>query len=206
MGAFSPSLLVDEALMERVERHVLVPTLDALRRDGIDFRGVLYAGLMLTPAGPKVLEFNTRFGDPECQALMVRLRTDLLELMIATCEARLSDMDVEWEPGASCCVVLASQGYPDKPRMDVPIHGLDEAGEVEGVTVFHAGTKRNAAGEVVTAGGRVLGVTAIGADLSEARRRAYAACDRIGFEGKTLRSDIGAGAVTKPQPRVRVQS
>jgi phosphoribosylamine--glycine ligase len=203
MGAFSPSPLVDEALMDTVQREVLVPTLDALRREGIDFRGVLYAGLMLTHAGPKVLEFNARLGDPECQALMVRLRSDLLELMLATCEGRLSEAEIDWEPGASCCVVLASSGYPEKPRLDVPIVGLDEAAKTEGVNVFHAGTKRNAAGEIVTAGGRVLGVTAVGADLAEARQRAYGACDRIGFEGKTYRRDIGSPAVTPARAAAR---
>ncbi|MEX2217602.1 MAG: phosphoribosylamine--glycine ligase [Phycisphaerales bacterium] len=197
MGAFTPSPLIDEALMDRIQRDVLVPTLDALRRDGIDFRGVLYAGLMLTHAGPKVLEFNVRFGDPECQAMMVRLRSDLLELLLATCEGRLGETEIDWEPGASCCVVLASDGYPEAPRLNAPIVGLEQAGAVEGVQVFHAGTKRTAEGEVVTAGGRVLGVTAHGADLHEARRRAYEACDRIGFEGKTYRRDIG-GAIAGP--------
>lgn len=193
MGAFSPSALVDDALMSRIQSQVLVPTLDALRRDGIDYRGVLYAGLMLTHAGPKVLEFNCRFGDPECQALMARLRSDLLELMLATCDGRLADAHVDWEPGASCCIVLAAEGYPDKPRSGDVIRGLDEAAKVEGVTVYHAGTARAADGSIVTAGGRVLGVTAVGADLEQARTRAYAACDLVSFAGKTLRRDIGKG-------------
>jgi phosphoribosylamine--glycine ligase len=204
MGAFSPSMVVDEALMAKVQREVLVPTLDALRREGIDYRGVLYAGLMLTPGGPKVLEFNARFGDPECEALMVRLKSDLLELIIATCEGRLSEMDIEWEPGASCCVVLASSGYPEKPRLNVPIVGIEEAEKVEGVTVFHAATKRGEGGEIVTAGGRVLAVTAVGAELAEARRRAYAAVDRIGFEGKTFRRDIGAKTEAPARAAARV--
>ena len=195
MGAFSPSGLVDDAMMAKIQSQVLVPTVDALKRDGIDYRGVLYAGIMLTPAGPKVLEFNCRFGDPECQALMARFRSDLLEVMLATCEGRLDEVDIEWEPGASCCVVLAAAGYPDKPRGGDVITGLEEAGRVEGVRVYHAGTARDAAGRVVTAGGRVLGVTAVGADLEQARRRAYQACELIRFEGKVMRRDIGVKAV-----------
>src|SRR5215213_1737251 len=113
MGAFCPSRQVDDAMMKRIERDILVPTLDALRREGIDYRGVLYAGLMLTPGGPKVLEYNCRFGDPECQALMVRLESDLLELIVATCQGRLNEVEIAWKPGASCCVVLAAPGYPD---------------------------------------------------------------------------------------------
>ncbi|MFM9995110.1 MAG: phosphoribosylamine--glycine ligase [Phycisphaerales bacterium] len=194
MGAFTPSTIVDEATMAKIQSLVLVPALDALRRDGIDFRGVLYAGIMLTHAGPKVLEFNCRFGDPECQAILVRLKSDLLELMLATCDGKLADTDVEWEPGASCCVVLAAEGYPEKPKSGAVIHGLDAAAAVEGVTIYHAGTTRARDGTIVTAGGRVLGVTAVGADLEQARRRAYAACDLIVFAGKTYRTDIGIKA------------
>ncbi len=191
MGAFCPSGTISDALMDSIQREILVPTLDALRRDGIDYRGVLYAGLMLTPAGPKVLEFNCRFGDPECQALMVRLESDLLELILATCRGELSEVDVRWKPGASCSVVLAAPGYPDEPRAGIPITGVEEAAKLQGVSIFHAGTKRNAEGQLVTAGGRVLSVTGVGANLEEARTRAYAACDRIQFAGKQLRRDIG---------------
>lgn len=198
MGAFSPSSNVDDTLLDRVQSQVLVPTLDALRRDNIDYRGVLYAGIMLTHGGPKVLEFNVRFGDPECQALMVRLRSDLLELVLATCEGKLGDTDIEWEPGASCCIVMAAHGYPEKPRSGDVITGLEEASQVEGVRIFHAGTKRNAEGKIITAGGRVLNICATGADLQEARQRAYKACDMIEFMGKVYRRDIGA--VPKPAP------
>jgi phosphoribosylamine--glycine ligase len=193
MGAFSPSRLVDDEMMARIERQILVPTIDAMRRDGIEYRGVLYAGLMLTHSGPKVLEFNVRFGDPECQALLVRLGSDLLEVMLATCTGALGEVELRWRPGASCCVVLAAEGYPEAPRLDVPIAGVDEAGRVEGVTVFHSGTKFAPDGQLVTAGGRVLSVTAVGGDLEEARRRAYEACGRISFEGMQYRRDIGAG-------------
>jgi phosphoribosylamine---glycine ligase len=192
MGAFCPSPQITDALMARIQRDILVPALDTLRRDGIDYRGVLYAGIMLTPGGPKVLEFNVRFGDPECQALMVRLDSDLLELMLATCQGRLSDADIRWKPGASCCIVLAAPGYPDDPRAGLSITGLERAAGVESVEVFHAGTKRDNEGRVVTAGGRVLNVAATGTDLEEARRRAYKACDLIHFEGKMYRRDIGA--------------
>lgn len=193
MGAFCPSRTLTPDLMATVEREILVPTIDALRRDGIEYRGVLYAGLMLTPAGPKVLEFNVRFGDPECQPLMARLKSDVVELMLATCAGKLDQIEVEWSEQAACCVVLAAQGYPDNPRAGDIITGLEEAAGLPGVSVFHAGTRRNERGQVVTAGGRVLSVTALGVDLGEARRRAYEAADLIGFNGKVMRRDIGAG-------------
>ncbi len=193
MGAFCPSRTLTPDLMATVEREILVPTIDALRRDGIEYRGVLYAGLMLTPAGPKVLEFNVRFGDPECQPLMARLKSDVVELMLATCAGKLDQIEVEWSEQAACCVVLAAQGYPENPRAGDIITGLEEAARLPGVSVFHAGTRRNEKGQVVTAGGRVLSVTALGVDLPEARRRAYEAADLIGFHGKVMRRDIGAG-------------
>jgi len=194
MGAFCPSGTIDDALMTRIEREVLVATIDALRRDDIEFKGVLYAGIMLTHAGPKVLEFNTRFGDPECQPLMARLKSDILDLMEATNDGRLNDIDVEWDPRPACCVVLASEGYPERPKTGVPIHGLDKASAMKDVTVTHAGTKRQPDGTIVTAGGRVLGVTALGDTMQQARAKAYAACEAISFAGKTMRTDIAANA------------
>lgn len=196
MGAFCPSPRVDEAMMRRIEREILVPTMDAVKREGIDYRGVIYAGLMLTHAGPKVLEYNCRFGDPECQAIMARLESDLLEVMLATCRGRLHEVELRWTPGASCCVVMASGGYPEKPRTGLAISGLDEAAQIEGVQVFHAGTKRDG-DRIVTTGGRVLGVTGVGEDLDEARRRAYAAVDHIRFDGAQVRRDIGQLAVKR---------
>jgi len=193
MGAFCPTPTATEPLLERVERDVLIPAVDTLRREGIEYRGVLYAGLILTHAGPKVLEFNVRFGDPECQPLMARLRTDLLEIMLATCKGRLDRIDMEWDPRPSCCVVLAADGYPDNPRKGDVITGIDEARAMDDVFVFHAGTARRDDGAIITNGGRVLGVTALGDDLEAARKRAYAACDAIDFAGKTFRTDIGAG-------------
>jgi phosphoribosylamine--glycine ligase len=194
MGAYSPSRFVDDALMDRIQRQVLVPTVDALRRDGIDFRGVLYAGLMLTPAGPKVLEYNCRFGDPECQALMPRLESDLVEVLLATCDQRLHEITLDWKPGASCCIVLASEGYPDKPRSGDVITGIDDAAALPGVHVFHAGTRRNAQGDIETAGGRVLNIVATGPSLAEACRTAYQAADRVHFRGRQMRHDIGGSA------------
>jgi phosphoribosylamine--glycine ligase len=193
MGAYCPGGITDDSMIDRVQREILIPTVDALKREGIDFRGVLYAGLMLTPAGPKVLEFNVRFGDPECQALMARLDADLLEVCLATATRRLDSADINWTPAASCCIVLASDGYPEQPRTGDPIDGLEDAAAVPGVHVFHAGTRRDDAGRLVTAGGRVLGVTAAADSIAEARRRAYLACERIRFRGKTYRTDIAAG-------------
>ncbi len=191
MGVFSPGGGLDEEMLGRIEREVLVPTVDTLRRDGVEYQGVLYAGLMITPGGPKVLEFNCRFGDPECQALMVRLEADLVEVMLATGRKRLHEVEIGWKAGSSCCVVLASRGYPEKPETGKVIEGLEEAAAVEGVQVFHAGTRAEG-GRIVTKGGRVLNVVGTGADLMEARGRAYRACEMIRFEGKTCRTDIGA--------------
>ncbi len=191
MGAFCPSTTLDDATMAIIERDVLVPTLDALRREEIPYRGVLYAGIMLTHAGPKVLEFNARFGDPECQAILMRLKSDLLELMLATCEGRLEDARVEWDPRPSCCIVMASEGYPDKPKSGAIISGLNEAAARKNAMVFHAGTKRGSDGNIVTSGGRVLGVTALGDTLAKARENAYATAACIEFAGMQMRMDIG---------------
>lgn len=190
MGAFCPTPRADDALLERVERDILVPTLDAMRREGIEYRGVLYAGIMVTPGGPKVLEFNARFGDPETQPLMARLQSDLLEIMLGAASGTLDRCEAAWDPRPACTVVLASQGYPEKPRTGQVITGLDEAGAVPDVTIHHAATRRGDGGQIVTAGGRVLGVTALGQSLGDARASAYRAADLIHFDGKTMRRDI----------------
>lgn len=191
MGAYCPTPLVTDDLMHDIQGEVLVPIVDALRRDDVEFHGVLYAGLMLTPGGPKVLEFNTRFGDPETQPLMCRLKGDLLQIMIATCEGKLDQIDLNWDPRVCCGVVLASGGYPGDYEKGKPITGIEDAERDPDVKVFHAGTKRDKQGELVTAGGRVLCVCALGKDLKEAQQKANAACDKIKFEGAYFRRDIG---------------
>lgn len=191
MGAFCPSALIDDSLLARIEREVLVPTVDAVRREGIDYRGVIFVGLMLTHGGPKVLEFNCRFGDPECEAIMARFKGDLLELLVATCEGKLDQVDVSWDARHSCCVILAAPGYPDKPAAGVEITGVDKAEKMADVFVDYAGVKRDSSGSLVTAGGRVFAVTGLGATLEEARTKAYAACNAIEFRGKVMRTDIG---------------
>ncbi len=191
MGAYCPTPLMTDELMQQVESEILVPTVDALHRDGITYRGVLYAGLMLTPGGPKVIEYNCRFGDPEVQALMPRLKGDLLELMLATAEGRLDEVEIDWDPRACCCVVMASEGYPGPYEKGRVIEGLEQAEQEDGVFIFHAGTATHPSGKVVTDGGRVFNVSALGSDLREARDRANAACEKIGYEGAWFRRDIG---------------
>lgn len=194
MGAFCPAHTLDESTMRQIEADVLVPMADVLRRDEIDFRGVLYAGIMLTPAGPKVLEFNVRFGDPECQPLVMRLESDLIELLWATAAGKLDQIDVRFSPKASVCVVLASKGYPDAPETGDVITGIDEANALNGVQVFHAGTKRMDNGFVVTAGGRVLSITATADTIDHARDLAYRAVECIHFDGMQFRTDIAVNA------------
>jgi len=188
MGAYAPAPVCTPEILRRVQDEILVPTVRALREEGIVYRGVLYAGLMITPSGPKVLEFNARFGDPEAQPLLALIKSDLVDVMEAVVEGRLDEITLSWEPGAAVCVVLAASGYPGAyPKGDV-IEGLDEA-EQEAL-VFHAGTRRRN-GQLVTAGGRVLGVTSRGAHLAEAIDRAYRAVSKIHFEGMHFRRDIG---------------
>lgn len=194
MGAFCPAETISESVMHQIESEVLVPIADALRRDEIEFRGVLYAGIMLTPGGPKVLEFNVRFGDPECQPLMTRLQSDAIELLWATAAGSLDQVDVQYSPQQCVTVVLASKGYPEAPEYGFPITGIEDAETIEGVSVFHAGTKLDEDGNVVTNGGRVLSVTALGDSMEQARDRAYAAIDKIHFEGMQLRRDIAKDA------------
>lgn len=194
MGAYCPAPVIDRETMAVVEREVFVPIVDAFRRDGIEYRGILYAGLMLTPGGPRVLEFNCRFGDPECQPLMSRLRGDLLEACWATATGQLDDIELTFDDRTACCVVLCAEGYPGSYRKGDVIEGLDEvaalAGPDESITVFHAGTKR-VGDDIVTNGGRVIGVTALAADLTAARALANRAAETITWDGRFYRSDIG---------------
>jgi phosphoribosylamine--glycine ligase len=194
MGAYSPVPLVDDKLMSRIEREIFVPIVDAMRRDFGRYEGVLYAGLMLTPGGPKVIEFNCRFGDPECQPLMMRLKSDLVEAMVAVAEHRLDEVTLTWDDRPAVCVVLASGGYPDAYEKGKEIAGIAEAESMTDVKVFHAGTARRG-DSVVTAGGRVLGVTALGDSVGQAQQRAYEAADRISWEGMYMRRDIGYRAL-----------
>ena len=189
MGAFAPSPLYTRHIAERTEREILLPTLRAMNAEGFTFKGVLYVGLMLTKDGPKVVEYNARFGDPETQVVLPLLDSDLFAIMRAVHEQRLAEMDIRWKDGAAACVVLASGGYPGKYEGGKPISGLEEA-EAMGATVYHAGTKRTDAG-YVTAGGRVLGVTALGDTLADAIHKAYAAAEQIHFDGAHMRRDIG---------------
>jgi phosphoribosylamine--glycine ligase len=189
MGSYSPVAEVDGAGAAEIARTIHQPVLDELVRRGTPFHGVLYAGLMMTADGPKVLEFNVRFGDPETQAILPRLRSDLLELMYAATEpGGLAEAELEWAPEAAVTVVLASRGYPESASSGDTITGLDEL--PEGVYVTHAGTARSDNGPFVTAGGRVLSITSLGADLAAARAAAYAAADKIDFPGKQLRLDV----------------
>ena len=190
MGAYSPTNTLDAQTLRFIEEHVFVSTIDALVRDGIDFRGVLYAGLMLTAAGPKVLEFNCRFGDPETQALLPRMKTDLLDIFEAAVDDRLDQIEIEWDSRHALCVVLASGGYPDQYATGLPITGLPDESDRDDLAVFHAGTTRQG-DRIVTSGGRVLGVTGLGDTLADARRVAYEAADRIKFDGVQYRRDLG---------------
>ncbi|MFN4260583.1 MAG: phosphoribosylamine--glycine ligase [Gemmataceae bacterium] len=199
MGAYCPAPLGTPALLDRVEETILVPTVHAMRRARTPFRGVLYAGVMVTNKQPQVLEFNCRFGDPEAQPLLMRLKTDLLDLLEATVDGRLeefADDQLTWDPRPAVCVVLASEGYPGNYAKGRLITGLDKAAQLPDVKVFHAGTKLDD-GMVFTDGGRVLGVTALGDTLADAQRNAYAAITQIHFHGMYYRRDIGNKALKR---------
>jgi len=195
MGAYSPAPVVDEALWEQIDEQVLTPFLKGCQAEGLDYRGIIYAGVMVTPAGLQVLEFNVRFGDPETQAVLVRMKSDLAEAMLACVENRLANHQMEWSEDPAVCVVLASGGYPGSYDKGKPMSGLSEAADT-GAVVFHAGSKRD--GDcLVTNGGRVLGVTAAGADIRAAVDNAYAAVDCISWEGMVCRRDIAHRALNR---------
>lgn len=196
MGAYSPTPAVSDALLERVEREVLAPAVQQLRAEGRPFVGALYAGLMCTKDGPKVIEFNARLGDPETQPILARMESDLLEALHAAAGGDLAGVEVRFSPDPALTVVLAAAGYPGEVRTGDRIEGLDDAEKREGVVVFQAGTKRSGEG-LVTAGGRVLAVTATGPTFAAARARAYEACEAIRFEGAQFRKDIGARAFSR---------
>lgn len=192
MGAFAPSPKYTPEIARQVEETILAPTLHAIQGERLDFRGVLYVGLMLTPLGPRVVEYNARFGDPETQPLLQLLETDLMEILMAVEQRRLAEVDIRWKPGSAACVVLASGGYPEAYETGKPITGIERA-EALGAVVDHAGTAVRD-GQLVTAGGRVLGVTCTAGTLEQAVRQAYAAAGEIHFEGLHMRRDIGRQA------------
>jgi phosphoribosylamine--glycine ligase len=192
MGAFSPANNFDPAMAERFESEAMRPLLDALLENKVAFRGLLFPGLMITADGPRVLEFNCRFGDPETQAILPRLKSDLLPLLEATIDGTLDSAKIEWDTRPAVTVVMASSGYPDKYETGKPISGLTFAAS-DDVQIFHAGTRRDK-GEIVTSGGRVLAVTALGETVAAARTRAYDAVSRIHFEGCHYRRDIALSA------------
>ena len=224
MGAYSPAPLVTDAMMDKITREVLVPIVDAMNRNGTPYKGILYAGLMITSGGPRVLEFNVRFGDPETQPILMRLKSDLLEVFLAACDGRLDEITLKWDPRPAVCVVMASgpSSIPYKVGMDIPpgaavvktgpvevlhwggypgpyekgkvITGIKEAQALSDVVVFQAGTRRNGS-DVVTDGGRVLGVTALGQNIAAAKAKAYEAVDCIQFDGAVYRRDISDKAM-----------
>jgi phosphoribosylamine--glycine ligase len=196
MGAYSTASIVDEPMTQWLLQHVARPVVAGMKAEGAEYKGILYCGLMMTARGPMVLEFNCRFGDPETQPILMRLESDLLEALEASIEGRVSEGDFRWSRDASVCVVISSGGYPGTYEVGKKIMGLEDAGKIEGVKVFHAGTTRRD-GAFYTAGGRVLGVTSRASDLATAVERVYAAVSKIGFEGAHYRKDIASRALKK---------
>jgi len=196
MGAYSPAPVVTDSLLKQIQREVILPVIRGMRSEGVPYRGVLYAGIMMTAAGPKVLEFNVRFGDPETQAIIPRLDSDLVELLLNGISGKLDTVTVKWDKRACVCVVMASAGYPGNYSAGKVISGLDELRARKNVVVFHAGTKKSA-GQLVSAGGRVLGVTGLGNTVREAIATAYAAVEKIAFPGMQFRKDIGRRALER---------
>ena len=197
MGAYSPAPVMDPGMEARVMAEIIEPTVKAMKTEGQPYKGVLYAGLMITEDGPQLIEFNVRFGDPECQVLMPRLKSDLLPALVASADGVLANMDLRWRDDTAMTVVLAAQGYPGGYGKGSAIGGLEAAGALEGVTVFHAGTKAGDGGMVLANGGRVLGVTATAPSIAEARARAYGAVEMIDWPEGFCRRDIGWRALER---------
>jgi phosphoribosylamine---glycine ligase len=196
MGAYSPSSNVDAAMSARVMDEIVLPTLRALKRMGASYEGVLYTELMITPSGPKLIEYNVRFGDPECQVLMLRLRSDLVPALLATCDGQLESLDLRWSDQWALAVVMAAKGYPEHHQRGSVIEGLEAAAAVDGVEIFHAETKADGA-RILASGGRVLNVCALGKSLREAQSSAYEAIARIQWPDGFYRRDIGWRAMEK---------
>jgi phosphoribosylamine--glycine ligase len=196
MGAYSPAPVMTPELTRRAMDEIVLPTVRGMKAMGAPYQGVLYAGLMITPAGPKLIEYNVRFGDPECQVLMLRLMSDLVPALLACCDGMLRAFDLRWYPDAALAVVMAAKGYPGSYAKGSVISGLEAAAELEGVEIFHAGTRMEG-GNIVSNGGRVLNICALGKTVSEAQARAYAAVDRIRWPDGFCRHDIGFRAVAR---------
>jgi len=197
MGAYSPVPLMTDELYLQVEKEILVPTVHAMNREERPYKGVIYIGLMITDAGPRVLEYNVRLGDPEAQVILSRMKSDIVQIMLATISEDLDKVDLEWYSQASVCVVMASGGYPGSYDNGKEITGLDSLKNQDGISVFHAGTK-SANGKIVTNGGRVLGVVACGEDIEDAQKNVYEAVSKISFDGVHYRRDIASKAITPP--------
>jgi phosphoribosylamine--glycine ligase len=200
MGAYSPTPFITQSIMRRIEKEILVPTVHALNRENSQYRGILYAGLMLTQAGPKVLEYNVRFGDPETQPVLMRMKSDIVPVMESVIDGRLETARIEWDSRIALCVVMASGGYPGKYEKGFEVFGLSDAAKMGDVAVFHAGTAVRD-GKTVTSGGRVLGVTALGQTLLDARKRAYEAVRAVNFKNCHFRTDIGSKAIRRAEPK-----
>lgn len=195
MGAYTPAPVLDSAMQKRIMDEIITPTVEAMAKEGKPYKGVLFAGLMIGEDGPKVIEFNARFGDPECQPIMARLKSDALEMLLAAANGELDKIKLKWDPRAALTVVMAAEGYPGNYLKGTEIKGVEEAGALDDVTVFHAGTARGGDGELLATGGRVLGVTALGDTVEDAKNRAYEAVDAIDWPKGFCRRDIGWRAV-----------
>ncbi|HCX14832.1 MAG TPA: phosphoribosylamine--glycine ligase [Rhodospirillaceae bacterium] len=204
MGAYSPAPIIDAKMQERIMNEIILPTVSGMALEGYPFTGVLFAGLMINKGNPKILEFNVRFGDPECQVLLARLKSDLLPALIAATDSQLNNFDLRWYDDAAITIVMAADGYPSNPKKGTMIEGLIDAAKVENVTVFHAGTKtedRDGKITILANGGRVLGITATGKTVTEAQKQAYRAVDAISWPGGFCRRDIGWRAIERENTR-----
>ena len=195
MGTYSPAPILNKDLTQEIMQKFIIPTVDGMKKEGHIYRGVLYAGLMITKDGPKLIEYNARFGDPETQVLLMRLKTDLLPALIACADGTLDQINLDWDRSAAICVVMAANGYPAEYKKGTSIKGLQKAGKIEGTQIFHAGTLLNKQGDLIANGGRVLGITSLGEDLTMAQKRAYAAVDLIDWTDGFCRRDIGWRAI-----------
>jgi phosphoribosylamine--glycine ligase len=199
MGAYSPAPIVDAAMQDRIMREIIHPTVKAMADMGCPFTGVLFAGLMMTKTGPRLIEFNARFGDPETEAMLPRLKSDLLSLLFAASKGMLDGIELHWRDQAALCVIMAANGYPGPYQKGSLINGLDEAAQVKDAIIFHAGTELNANGEVIATGGRVLAVTGMGSTIAEAQAHAYQAVDQVKWPEGFCRRDIGWRAIGKTE-------